>query len=535
MNDKNRDIRSSSNSILTNNLSNISNSRPSSISQVKNIPYVKSPTIQKPIQKKYILSSTVLYKPRASYKSPKPSVERSQTPDKYFTIKQETNFEIRKKKEFKEITNHPKNKIKTQYVNYEFKKYIPKKKQSVKHEIQTSKKSNLIEKLKKYQIKEFNNESLYNFKDQKTPLKYPIFKIPKKYNKKVFQKHLMKKTNRQKQLQNIVPLKQLINFSKKTERPYFYIKKFMNTLPSNVKKNDTEQIYIHANSNGLINKSHSQINNSLQINPYNYKGNKNEIKNTWHSQNKSFPKNESYVSGLYNSISSQQNMSNNSILNDSYKAMTSLKIDEKEMIKNKSQKIYNEKINNTKEILISPKTNHFSTQSASNLRDIINKFSKEQKQNKLKIITEKKNLNYKIEKEVKNQNFDSKQSLNISKNQKTLIKPTEFSCLSEDIPESKFLKIKQIDKLKKQNDEKKQKIKTPNHDIIERETKIKIHLMEYIRKEQEEIHSKMHNRSKSNINVRKERLNRFENLPSISVSTKRHPTKSILRKSKSKR
>jgi hypothetical protein len=175
--------------------------------------------------------------------------------------------------------------------------------------------------------------------------------------------------------------------------------------------------------------------------------------------------------------------------------------------------------------VVGEKPTHVNSQSASNLKELIQKFNKSSN-----------NKTYEIQKKTEN----IPESADITKEDNKVVdthidkenkeEPKEDNCISQKEPiepNSKLLKkIKQIDK----------KSKFDEKDIIKKkETTMKNNLLKFIQKEKEVIETSMHNRSRSNINFRPERVNRFESLPPISLNPKRRPNKSILRKSKSKK
>lgn len=188
------------------------------------------------------------------------------------------------------------------------------------------------------------------------------------------------------------------------------------------------------------------------------------------------------------------------------------------------------------------KTCHFVSQSASNLRELLQKYNKNQTKNQFQIkkpvpITQndpkknsnqmrppspKKNLNQKPPNPPKNIQSRLEFPKQANNNKNTLSRSTSTKNAGSKLLE----KVKNIDGAKRNSREV----------VCKKESQIKDSLIKFIQSEQKNIESSSaHNRTRSNINFGSKRMNRFEHLPPVSYGSCKRPNKSILRKSKKKK
>jgi hypothetical protein len=445
-----------------------------------------------------------------------------------------------KKSAQESITNFDKRQyFKPQKKEFEFKKYVYKGNQIT---LQKNEKSKLKNKLKK-QNKEKNDVKVIKTVRQYYP--YQVLKLNQAQPINKLVSPNLKKSKRMPKLHPITPNKKFLKFKPKTQ-----IKRIANpafrTVPTNVR---------YYKVNGQVNSVNYSLTDNSWLSP------KNSIKRHKHDKNMkirlkegerlstSIVHSSNYFSDNPNKIESfhipkhikhsEKNIKNDFItprkfhfiknnvnLNDilSKNKIKNMQIKEKvvrENDKNGIGKSHNK--SNIKE----GKGAHINSQSASNLKELLQKFKKNNDSNQYEVPD-------KVESQMKDQSFilqkDNKSPLSELKEEEDHSKSEEFDVntpKTDPIQTSNLLKkIKQIDKVSK-NEEK---------DIIEkRELRLKDNLIQYIKQEQKDLDNSMHMRSKSNINLRPQRVNRFESLPPVRLNSYRRPNKSILRKSKTKK
>ena len=159
---------------------------------------------------------------------------------------------------------------------------------------------------------------------------------------------------------------------------------------------------------------------------------------------------------------------------------------------------------------------HFISQSASNLKELLQKYNKSQEKNQ-----------YQLGKQVNGE----KPTVTDDKGQGGIAAGhTEHT--RKDVERSVKIRTKLLERVKNIDGTKRNSRDREN----QRESRMKDSLMRFIQKEQKQLESNTaHNRSRSNVNLKPDRLNRFEHMPPVSYGSYKRPNKSILRKSKQKK